>query len=369
MSRIMHVTETLGAGVMGSVSMLARSQASLGHIVVLLHTNHADMPAAAELDCVWFAGVERRVLEYNRSASWSSIRSLSAQIVASINQLQPDVVHAHSTVAGIATRLAWRQIRRTAALFYSPHGFAFLRSDWNPAIRTAVVATESALARRCTGLVLVSESEKRIARRWLRAPRIDVLQNAVDCSALPEHRPSSAQGGRPRIGVIGRITEQKAPERVVKLAYALQDDADVIWFGDGTPAALARWMSGEPPVEITGWLDHDELLRRISQLDLVVMPSLFEGMPMSLLEAQGIGIPVVGTNVVGIRDVIENGRTGDLIDHPDHLIDTVRALLSDPSRLARYGTAAAIRARTRFDATNLGERSESVYRINSVESP
>jgi hypothetical protein len=128
--KVLHITESLGAGVGHYVWLAARGQVAAGHTVVLAHSIRHDTPA--DLD-ERFAFLAKRVLvpmvtEVSVFKDAFSVWRLAALL----RQEQPDVVHLHSSKAGVLGRvaawLAGRRLRKNTHVFYSPHGFAFFKA-------------------------------------------------------------------------------------------------------------------------------------------------------------------------------------------------------------------------------------------------
>ena len=240
--------------------------------------------------------------------------------------------------------------------FYSPHGSAFLRSDLRPAQRRMILLAEQILALLPSRLVLVSNSEFDVARRVSR--HLALLENGVDTGLLEPRAPRAASS-RPRVVMVGRVTEQKAPWRFAAAASQLADRADFRWLGYGPPGDVRRWL-GAAPVEVSGRLDHAALLDELRQADIVYFPTLWEGMPLSLIEAQASGLPVVASDIEGNRNVVIDGVTGYLRVKDEDLLLALELLVDQPEQRQRMGAAAAVRA-DRFSDAGRGLRSFEVY--------
>jgi len=101
-------------------------------------------------------------------------------------------------------------------------------------------------------------------------------------------------------------------------------------------------------VDVTGWQERDKALDRLADLDVYVQTSLWEGMPIAVIEAQVAGIPAVVTDVVGNRDVVEDGVTGFVVANPREMYERVAQLSKDPDLRYKMGAEARRRARIRF---------------------
>ena len=193
--------------------------------------------------------------------------------------------------------------------------------------------------------------------------RVKVVYNAVDWSAL--HTTTTRDEMRAALGVpasahvitiIARLTEQKG-HRVLFDALASTPalrDAHLVIVGDGelrAPlVAQAEGLGLAARTHFTG--SRRDLGNLLAATDVFVMPSLWEGLPLSLVLAMGAALPVVATRVAGIPEVVEHGRTGLLVEAGDAqaLGAALGALATDAELCTRLGDAACAFVRPRFGA-------------------
>ncbi|KOX92729.1 glycosyl transferase family 1 [Haloarcula rubripromontorii] len=135
-----------------------------------------------------------------------------------------------------------------------------------------------------------------------------------------EFRVQRAYTDRGRIvGFLGRLDEEKNIRELATVAARLPDDVTFRFIGDGD---LRSWLSSElaaeierGAVELTGWVDHDDVPDQLNDLSLLVLPSQpTEGLPTTILEALACGTPVLASPVSGVPDVVREGETGFLLD-------------------------------------------------------
>ncbi|QIO22760.1 glycosyltransferase family 4 protein [Haloarcula sp. JP-L23] len=136
------------------------------------------------------------------------------------------------------------------------------------------------------------------------------------------------------VGFLGRLDEEKGIRELAEVAKRLPEDVTFRFIGDGD---LRGWLEAELAddidagrVELTGWVDHDDVPAQLNDLSLLVLPSQpTEGLPTTILEALACGTPVYASPVSGVPDVVREGETGFLIDSrdPAALADGIEAIL------------------------------------------
>jgi glycosyltransferase involved in cell wall biosynthesis len=275
------------------------------------------------------------------------------------------IVHAHSSKAGALARLA---LPRSQRLVYTPHCFAFA-AHFDPLRRAIYTAAEQALVPRSAAIIGVCEWERDEARRRLRGAdrRMDVVLNGVgDCG---DGRPDAAltewKGDGRLAGMVAALRPQKDPLTLVRAAARLGGEARVAIVGNGE-------LAGAIDEEI-GRLGIGERVRRfpfdgavapyLHALDLFVLPSAWEALPISILEAMACGVPVLATRVGGVAEAVDPGETGELVAarDPDALGDALARLLADPDRLRSLGTRAREVARERFGVDAMVDATALIY--------
>ncbi len=166
-------------------------------------------------------------------------------------------------------------------------------------------------------------------------------------------RAERSPGHRPVVVFVGALTDQKQPHRFVDVVAALRSsgrDIEALLIGDGPLRSTLAGPAHDAGVELLGSRsDVAELLRGA---DVMVFPSLptGEGMPGVLIEAGLSGVPVVATDVPGVRTVLDDGTTGHVlgVDDLDGMVAAVDALLADEGRRLAMGEAARARCVARF---------------------
>ncbi len=352
--KVLHITESLGAGVEHYLAMVTREQARAGHCVVLAHSMRADTPTD-KLDAE-FGFLERRVIvpmvtEVSLLKDFSSVFHL----IRLIRQERPDVIHLHSSKAGVLGRVAALLAWTRARVFYSPHGFAFLRQDVSEVKQKLFLWFERFASWLPGVLVACSATESRLATDKVGHKRVALIENAIDLNSV---QPSESGNGIV-VNVLNasRACYQKAPWRFEHVAHQCSEfPASFVWVGDGD----LRPREADN-LRVTGWVDQPEVAKRLAQADIFLMPSLWEGMPLALIQAQAAGVPAVVSNVVGCRDVVQHGITGFVCNTDEELCARTQELIVDAELRKGMGHNAAMMSRSRFAIERLNAELLNLY--------
>lgn len=352
----------MGGGVLHCIVLLANRQAAAGDDVVVLHSIRDDTPSPEKLDELFDPRVRRRAVDMQTAIGARDAMSLCRMLV-DLYRERPDVLHLHSSKAAALGRIAARALGISSRTIYSPHGFAFLKEDIRPLKAKLFLLIERALHAIGGHVVACSKSELRYARMLLPgADRTSLVENAVTLDQFDQ-----CTNRTPREDVVvctsARVTYQKAPWRFTRLAQRFIDvpNARFVWFGDGPAEMIASWIDRDV-VDLSGWIPAEDLRQRLRQCDIFVLPSLWEGMPIALIEAQAAGLPAVASRIVGNRDVIVHGVTGFLANDDEELERYTRKLIDDANLRAKMGAAAAAHSRARFGDARLFRSYVEVYR-------
>jgi glycosyltransferase involved in cell wall biosynthesis len=374
--KILHVTDASSAGVLASVTTLARAQSVHPFVdaVTFAYVRRPDSPVVHEIQRLTGPKVVLRQL--SASVGPDRFVSLTKHLLLAPRSEHYDVIHLHSSRSGLLGRLATQLTRTGDRVVYSPHFFAFARNDLDRVRRTMYLSLERIAAACSARYVVVSDSEAALATAVCPHASVELLPNVVDNADLrrycdEQEQSSTAQQNaetlQSRLVVhIGRITDQKAPglftAAIRSLDRALLEigggHVQALWLGDGNRQLL---HDRHARIQISGWLDSEALRQQIARANVVLFTSLGEGMPMALLESQALGIPIVASNVAGVTDVVRHGITGFLGDTADELAHHVERLLTEDALAKKMRHAAQQRSVMCFDVKALAERSLSAY--------
>lgn len=294
---------------------------------------------------------------------------------------RPDIVHTHSSKAGILGRLA-AALAGVPRVVHTIHGFGFHAAQPRP-VRDAFIALERLAARVTTHFIAVSRAniEAGIALGLFPRERVSLIRSGVrladfeSAAGLGRTRAAGASfreelglpGDAPLVGMVACLKPQKSPLTFVEVAARVvreRPGAVFVLAGDGElrPAVerlIARLGLGDR-LRLLGW--RRDIPRVMSALDVLLHTSLWEGLPRVLPEAIACGVPIVASGVDGTADILQDGVTGILCSpgDADALAAGVRRLLADRD----LGHRMARRAREvlgEFDIDAMVRQQERLY--------
>lgn len=361
--RVLHVNETFWGGIVALLETLVRSQIAAGMDVHVL-TPDAGPPL--------HAGVVRHSWPVSRRRLGSFVSS-TRQLSRVAREVQPDVIHLHSFVAGLLGRLPG-VLPHSITVVYQPHSWSFER--FKGARGWAILAWEKFAAGNISMLITncqdeISEGERHGVQSrhstaigvpvdlvFFRPPSPD--ERAAAKLALGFHQ-------RPLLAVIGRLAWQKGQDSLVaEWERRPLAEVDIVLVGPGDPTPLRRLAPrewGRSLHHVNGTCD---VRAWLWAADVVVMPSRYEGFPMVAAEAMACATTVVTTAFNGAHEAIVNGGQppgGAVVELGDmaELIAAAGARLTDSELRLRESEAARSRAEHQFAPESVVRRLGDAY--------
>src|SRR5215467_14665409 len=290
---------------------------------------------------------------------------------------RPQIVHTHSTKAGIIGRWA-AKLAGVPLIFHTAHGFGF--NDFQrPAVRNFYIALERFTGRITTKLFIVSYANGDKAEKCGMVRRGDwvLARDSIAVEEFLQPRPRRrklAEWKVPEdkviVGMVACLKPQKSPEDFVEVAASVLEQTKQAHFviaGDGELRASVeerirqRGIGGH--ITLLGWQNEKDMPEIYRNLDVVVLTSLWEGLPCVFSEAMACELPIVATNVDGAREAIIEGENGYL--HQPHDIEgmarSVIELVNKPEFRRSMGQRGKARV-PEFDIQTSVNRLEEAYR-------
>lgn len=281
-----------------------------------------------------------------------------------LRELRPDLVSTHSTAAGLLGRIAARTLGMP--VLFTAHGWGFTDGrPWSQRIPFWLV--EWAAAPLSARIITVCESDLRAATRshLTRQSRLVAIPNAMpdvgeSLRAAPGESP-------PRVVMVARLTRWKDHPTLLR---ALAGLGELQWelelIGDGPRRGeldvLATSLGIASRVRFAGFCSDVPI--RLAGAQIFVLATKWEGFPRSILEAMRAGLPVITSEVGGVRESVRDGDTGFVVPSGDvaALRDRLRILLAGPEQRVRMGKAGRSWYEERFSLERLVAQTTAVYK-------
>jgi len=297
-----------------------------------------------------------------------------------IRREKPDIVHTHTSKAGILGRLAAR-ITGVPHIVHTPHGHVF-HGHFGRIASAVFLAIERYFTRFTEKVVALTAGEQRdyVDLALAKEQDIPVIHSGVDVGEFAAEGFDAAAkmhalGLDPRkrhVGFVGWLLPVKGPGYLLNAMTAVwqeHPDAELVFVGkgdlEGPLRAQASFAGCDGRVKFLGW--RDDIPEIMSLFDVFVLPSLNEGMGRVLVEAMAAGRPVVASRVGGIPDLVRHGETGLLVAPRDDeaLAASISLLLSNPRTAERMGERGRLRCHE-FGLPAMVARLDELYRNMGV---
>lgn len=290
-----------------------------------------------------------------------------------IKQLKPDIVYAHSSKAGALARIADLGLKNK--VIYNPHGWAF-NMQQSAKKKEMYKWVEKISAHFCDKIVCISDAEKESALREkiCKPSKLQVIYNGVDLEEIKNTVPKTRKELHiPEdafvVGMVGRLSKQKAPDVFVKAAKLIKQKIPNAYFlmvGDGELRdqieAMIHKFDLDSSFLITGWVDNPTAYMKV--MDVGCLLSRWEGFGLVLPEYMACRVPIVATNVDAIPNIIINDQNGLLIDKDSFQKASCRVIEIYENILLRkrlvYG--AYKKVMNQFSAHRLVKQTKTVYK-------
>lgn len=257
-----------------------------------------------------------KIENFSRSTSLIKAYKAAKEMKEVAKSIQPDVIHLHSSIAGTIGRLIFNG--KKVPVFYTPHGYSFLMQGISSEKKWIYKLIEKICSKQNSTTVACSPGEYQATLELTKhATEVDNginikdLQSLIDSTAISNDKHYD-------VFTLGRISMQKNPKVFNEVASKLPD-LKFLWIGDGE----LRSELTAPNITITGWVDRNQALKYAMQSDMFMLSSLWEGLPMSLLEAMYMKKLCLVSDVIGNKDVISNSINGYICKSPQEFVDKI----------------------------------------------
>lgn len=372
--KILYVT-TIGM-TMCFFEELVKELIGQGHSVdIATNTDLAPVPDGyGELPC--------KITKINCTRNPFSSGSLTAirQIRELVNRNHYDIVHCHTPVAAMCTRLACIGARKKGTkVYYTAHGFHFFKGA--PLKNWLIYYPVEKLCSYLTDvLITINQEDYALARRKMKAKRVEYVPGVgLDVAKFAEMTVDRVEKRR-ELGIpedavlllsVGELNVNKN-HQVILRALAMLEDANIHYAiagrGDQQEKleALARELGIEKQVHLLGY--REDIAQLCGCADVFCLPSHREGLGLAALEAMACGLPLITSNVHGINDYSEQGVSGYKCAPTDAagFAEAIRQLANDPEVRQKMGRRNQDAAR-KYDLSQIIPKMMALYGVSAYE--
>ena len=265
-----------------------------------------------------------------------------------------DVIHLHSSKAGFLGRIVSFLLGKSKKTIYTPHAISFLRLDVSSKKRKIFIWMEKFASFFGGKIVACSQSEKEVIEEQ-GIKNVTFINNGIKPLEIEKKVNTS---DKITIISVGRLSIQKNPKLFNDIALEFIDNPNIqfIWCGDGE---LKSELTS-PNIKCTGWIERKKLENYLANADIYLSTSLWEGLPLSVLEAMSIGLPVVLSNCIGNKDLVVNN--GFLYNNKIDCIENINKLLSEKCLRIKQGKESKNLFLNNFLLKNMANNYLKVYK-------
>lgn len=359
--KVLHIGEYVVGGVATYLNELVAYQSRFFDVYLMM----SDYNSASDFDLE-----PDHILRYEYRRHPRHFLPAMNHIRKVIQHIQPDIIHIHSSFAGMLARSLFFVFPQKASVFYCSHGWSFLM-DTKPRLKKAYYMIEKMLEFRTDFIINISKYELEESVRL----GMSSSKSRFVYSGLRERKPTSLSAHNAPVlldhagadGVIqllfvGRYDRQKGLDVLLDILAKhldLQELIQLYVIGDSV-LEKNEWQFPDNVVRL-GWVDNASIDRYYQQCDAVIMPSRWEGLPLVALEAMKNCKAVISSNRASLPELVSHELNGYIfdLDHPEELVHILRKL--DKQTLADMGEVGRNIFLEKFSADRMNEEFVSLY--------
>ncbi len=283
------------------------------------------------------------------------------EVTKLIKRVRPTIVHAHTSKAGVIGRLAARKCGVPS--IFTAHTWAFNEgTSWKWKIYG--IPSERLTSKFTNKIITVSEVNRQLAIKYgiASADKLVTVHNGVPDTP---YRAWPSAPGTVKVIMVARFVDQKDPLTLIRAFAGLQSPARLIFVGDGpleeSIKEEARRLGVFDRTEFLG--NRNDVDQILSRAHVLVLATKFEGFPLTILEGMRAGLPVIASDVGGVKEAVIDGETGFTVSpgSPAALRDRVEQLVKDSNLRASMGVAGRNLYEKHFTLERMISKTISVY--------
>jgi glycosyltransferase involved in cell wall biosynthesis len=368
--RVMQVIARMNVG--GPAVLVADLMRNLNsaEFQSVLVTGFCDENESDYLDQVAVDIQANKIPGFGRSISVTKDLKAFFLLVKEIRKFRPDVIHTHTAKAGVLGRLAAIVALPKAKRVHTYHGH-LLHGYFNPRKVKLIILLEKILGFFTYKIIAIGNVVKNdllnagIGNEQKFKVIYPGLQDLILHSKSDARRILGLDDTKTYLVFVGRLTQIKRPDRLIELARFLkQNNPEVHLLIAGAGELLEKLHSESEseslPITFLGWRNDIDVI--LSASNIAILCSDNEGIPLTLIQASQVGLPIVSTNVGSVSDIVVDGLTGLLTEvSTKGLIQGVSVLLADTDLGIALGKSGQARAKDLFSSVTMVSQHRQMY--------
>lgn len=282
-----------------------------------------------------------------------------------------DIIHCHSSKAGILGRLA-AKLAGVPKIYFTVHGWGFYNEEYGK-LKKIMIFAEKAAAKVSTKIICVSGNDKDYGIKNKIAPesKFIVINNGVIWDVQEKKRTLRKEINAPQdiiFGMVARLSYPKNPMlflHAAEVIVAKYKNAKFVLIGDGLYSYDCKSFVDNNKLNNQIFLFgfRNDVKENLKDLDVFVLISRFEGLPISIIEAMHASLPIIASNVGGVKELVEDGKNGFLInpESKEDLIKKLEFFMENPEKIKEMGGKSYCIGRERFSVEKMAEGYKELY--------
>lgn len=368
--KIALIVESCLTGVGSHVCMICNNLAKNHEVHLLYSSARADASFQKELLHFSNIGVRLQEIQMSRSinlvSDWKTIQAISNYIRENGSF---DIIHCHSSKAGVTGRIASILNGMSHRTLYTPNGLATLSTEAVGFKALLIWLAELLLGYlACQKVIAVSHDEQAYMLKTFKfnSNKVKVIENGI--SLLRPSRPRQVirqELGIPDdalvFGFTGRLTYQKNPELLLKAFHNLNHPQSYLLFVGTGELLDSLKQTTNPRVIFTG--ERTDVPNLLSVFDVFVLPSRYEGLSLSAMEAMAASLPIICTRTFGASDLVIEGVNGCIVESENllELINVMKKLATSSTLRQSMSRASKLRFEEIFLADRMMQSLNELY--------
>lgn len=274
-------------------------------------------------------------------------------------KVRPDIVHIHSSKAGIVARLAG--VFSSAKIVFTVHGYGY--RELNGVKRTVAIFIERFLSWLTDELIFVSrydyEAAKKDGALGRSFKRFHVIYNGLNLSVYSSPRSKTYNENKKKIVMVARFGVPKRQDLLIKAFLKLNSTYQLYFVGEGPNFTQIKEKYQQDSIHYLGF--SEQVNQILKQMDALILISDFEAFPLSVIEGMATGLPIIASKVGGIPEAVVDGKNGYLVDNAEEqIVNAIKTVFANETKYKAFAKSSREFSQ-RFDINTMISQTHDVY--------